>query len=304
MNIKQPFSEEQLGLPNIELIESSEQAFGDAFLRASQILYRHFEQLKSSIGVNKDFQREPFNLAILGLFSKMSRHYYSYVLLEIHQDWIGSQFLIEHLSEAAITLTYLLEEVDKSIFSKYIPASVQQARYLLLDIEEQLQKFPNHPDLMILKDKLETFIAEQQEYTGDRSLTTVLETHLWGPQEADAIANRGAIVGLNFLTNPARRISLKVKPASWLDLQLSYLNFFAKGSRPKLQSGINFTYLRDASHLCLHATQAFLEEVLTYQDINFFDIEVEQQILNMLYEWFHKAHKVYQLHCAKIQNRD
>lgn len=304
MNTKQPFSEEQLGLPNTELIESSEQAFSDAFLRATQILYRHFEQLKSSIGVNKEFTREPFNLAILGLFSKMSRHYYSYVLLEIHQDWIGSQFLIEHLCEAAITLTYLLEEVDKSTFSKYIPASVQQARYLLLDIEEQLQKLPNHPDLIILRDKLETFIAEQQEHTGDPSLTTVLETHLWGSQEADTIAKRGTVVGLNFLTNPARRIALKVKPASWLDLQLSYLNFFAKSSRPKVQSSINFTYLRDSSHLCLHATQAFLEEVLSHQGVNVPDIEGEQQILNVLYEWFHKAHKVYQLHCTRIQNRD
>lgn len=304
MNKKQPFSEEQLGLPNIELIESSEQAFSDAFLKATQILYRHFEQLKSSIGLDKEFTREPFNLAILGLFSKMSRHYYSYVLLEIHQDWIGSQFLIEHLSEAAITLTYLLEEVDQSIFSKYIPASVQQARYLLLDTEEQLQKFPNHPDLMTLKDKLETLIAEQQEDTGDRSLTTILETHLWGPQEADTIAKRGTVVGLNFLSNPARRIALKVKPASWLDLQLSYLNFFAKSSRSKVQSGINFTYLRDASHLCLHATQAFLDEVLSYQGINIPDVESEQQLLNVLYEWFHKAHKAYQMHCARIQNRD
>jgi hypothetical protein len=304
MNTKQPFSEEQLGLPNIELIESSEQAFSDAFLRAIQILYRHFEQLKSSIGVNKDFTREPFNLAILGLFSKMSRHYYSYVLLEIHQDWIGSQFLIEHLSEAAITLTYLLEEVDKSIFYKYIPASIQQARYLLLDIEEQLQKFPNHLDLMILRDKLETFIAEQQEHIGDRSFTTVLETHLWGTQEADTIAKHGTVVGLNFLTNPARRIALKIKPASWLDLQLSYLNFFTKSSRSKVQSSINFTYLRDASHLCLHATQAFLEEVLSRQGVNFPDIEDEQQILNLLYEWFYKAHKVYQLHCARIQDRE
>ena len=309
MSTKQPFSTKQLDLPNIELIESSEQAFADAFLRATQILYEHFEQLKSSIGVNKDFTREPFNLAILGLFSKMCRHYYSYVLLEIHQDLRGSQFLLEHLCEAAITLTYLLEEVEKSLFDEYISASVHQAQYLLIDVEEQLQKFPNHPDLLVLRDKLEAFIAEQQEHTTDRLLTTgseaylweptgVLEAYLWGSQEADTTAQRGSVMGLNFLINPARQIALKIKSASWLDLQLNHLSFFTKGSRSKTQSGINFTYLRDASHLCLHATQALLEEIVIHQNVRVPDIEGEQQLLTLLYEWFHNAHKVYQLRCC------
>lgn len=296
MNTNLPLIPEQLGLPNIDLIESSEQAFGDAFLRTAQILYQYLEQIQLAIGVAKDFTREPFNLAILGLFSKMRRHYYSYVFLEIHHDQIGSQFLIEQLCEAAITLTYLLEEVDEFLFSEYISASVYQARYLLIDIEEQLQKFPNHPDLLILREQVETFITKQQEHAAERPLTAYSQADLWGSQTADTTAKRAAVVGLNFLTNPARQIALKVMPASWLELQRSYLNSFANSFLTPAKPGINFTELRDAAHLCLHATQSFLEEVVNHQDVNFPDIDCQQQILNVLYEWFHNAHHIYQLH--------
>jgi hypothetical protein len=305
MTTKLPLSQVQLCLPNIYLIESSEQAFGDAFLRAAQILDGHLKQIKSAIGVIQDFKRDAFNLAILGLFSKMCSHYSSYFLLEIHHDRIGSQFLIEHLSEAAITLTYLLEEVDNSLFSEYIFASVHQAHYLLIDVEEQLQKFPNHPDLLSLKDKLETFIAKEHKHAAERPLTAYSEAYLWGPQEANTTAKRGAVIGLNFLTNPARQIALSIMPASWLELKLSYLNSFATRAGTKAKPGINFTCLRDASHLCLHATQSFLEEVVNHQQVNLPDIESKQQILNLLYEWFHNAHKVYQQRCsATIQEKD
>ena len=298
MNTYRPFSQGQLSLPNIDLIESSEQVFADAFLKAAQILYRHLEHIKSATRGLKDFTREPFNLAILGLFSKMCGHYYSYVILEIHQDRIGSQFLIENLCEAAITLTYLLEEVDDSLFSEYIFASVHQACYLLLDVEEQLQKFPNHTDLSLLRDKLETFITKQKEHTADS------EVCLWGPQEADTTAKRGAVIGLDFLINPARQIALKVMPASWLDLQLNYLNTFDNRSDTKAQPGVNFTCLRDVAHLCLHATQTFLEEVINYQDVNAADLARHKQDLNVLYEWFYNAHDVYQMNCFNnLRNR-
>lgn len=135
------FNQGQLGLPNIGSIERSEQAFADAFLSAAKILCKHLTQITSAIEVIEDFTSEPFNLAILGLFSKMRCNYYSYVLLEIHHDQLGSQFLIEHLCEAAITLTYLVEEADRSIFSEYISASECQAHSLLNDVKEQLQNF-------------------------------------------------------------------------------------------------------------------------------------------------------------------
>lgn len=223
----------------------------------------------------------------------MCRHYYSYVCLEIHQDQIGSQLLIEHLGEAAITLTYLLEEVDHSLFSEYIAASVHQASYLLIDVEEQLQKFPHHPDLLRLREQLETLITKQQEHADLGPLTADSPPYLWGPQEADTTAKRAAVIGLNFLTNPARPLALRVMPASWLELQLSYLNSFTL-SRATSKPGINFTCLRDAAHLCLHATRTFLEEVAKHQDVNSRDIKRQQQLLNLLYEWFYNAHHVYQ----------
>lgn len=305
MKTKLPLSQVQLCLPNIYLIESSEQAFGNAFLRAAQILNEYLEQIKSAVGVIKDFQREPFNLAILGLFSKMYSHYYSCFLLEIHHDRIGSQFLIEHLCEAAITLTYLLEEVDNSLFYEYIFSSVHQARHLLIEVEEQLQEFPNHPDLLILKEQLETFIAKEHKHAAERPLTAYSEAYLWGPQEANTTAKRSAVIGLNFPLDPARQIALRIMPASWLELKLNYLNSFAKRAGNKAKPGVNFTWLRDASHLCLHATRIFLEEIVNHQKVNLPDIENKQQLLSLLYEWFHNAHNVYQQHgFATIQEKD
>jgi len=122
-----------------------------------------------------------------------------------------------------------------------------------------------------------------------------------GTSGSDTTAKRGAVMGLNFLTNPARQLALRVMPASWLDLQLSYLNSFDKSSRTQAQTSINFTNLRDAAHLCLHATQTFIEEVVNHQDVKAADIEHQQQLLNVLYEWFHNAHNVYQLHSSATQ---
>jgi len=65
------------------------------------------------MGSIKEFTRDPFNMAILGLFSKMNSHYH-YVFLEIHHDWIGSRFLIENLR--GCYYTHLFGRVDKSLF--------------------------------------------------------------------------------------------------------------------------------------------------------------------------------------------
>jgi len=293
MSKNQPFSRKQVGLPDIDLIEGSEQAFSDAFLRAAQTMHHQLESLKSLVVADKDFTNEPFNCVVLGLFSKMCKHYYSYVLLAIHGDWVGSQLLIEHLTEAAITLTYLLEEGDEQFFSEYTAASVYQARYLVSEVEEQLQQFDKHADLLLLREQLKTAILKQEQ-TVEQSLTSPSKAYLWGPQAADTTVKRGSIMGLNFLFNPARSLALKVIPASWLDIQLNYLMSFAK-SRTKEQP-TDFTCLRDAAHLCLHATQALLEEVADYQGVNSSEIKYQQQILNTLYEWFHDAHRAYQLH--------
>lgn len=286
--------QEQLELPDIDLIEGSAQAFGNAFLRATQIACGNFEQIKLILGTANDFTQELVNLAALSLFAKMCRQYYSYVLLEIHRDRQSSQLLIEHVCEAAITLTYMLEEADQSLFSDYVAVAIAQASYLLIDIEAQLQQFPQHLDLLNLRQKLQDFINQQQNCANhDSSVVADPAIRFWGPPEANTTTKRGAIIGLDFLDNPARKIALKVEPASWLDIQLNYLN--SSITPPNLKHpGIDFRQLRDTSHLCLHATQALLEEVLCYPSVNSSEIEPHQQSLNLLYEWFHQAYYVYQ----------
>jgi len=74
----------------------------------------------------------------------MSNH--TVCLLEINHDWTGSKFLIENLCEAAITLIYLLEEVDRALFSEYISFITPSS--LFVDWRwRELQKFPNHPTI-------------------------------------------------------------------------------------------------------------------------------------------------------------
>lgn len=297
MSVQLTLNQAQLSLPNIDFIESSEQAFGNAFLETANILQQQLEQIKADAGVSKDFTRKPFNLAILGLFSKMCRHYYSYVLLEIHHDRIGSQLLIEQLCDAAITLTYLLEEGSQSLFSEYISASVHQARSLLIEVTEQLQQSPRHRDLLILKAQLETFISKHQQHAAEHRPSNDTAAYLWGPQAADTTAKRATAIGLNFLINPARHIALRVMPASWQEPQLLDWHSLTYSSRTLAPSRISFTDLRDASYLCLHATQTFLEEVINYQDVQTAEIELHQQLLNVLYEWFYNAHNVCQQRC-------
>ena len=301
MSTSLPSNQSQLELPNIYSIENSEQAFSDAFLKAAQILVQHLKQILADIGSIADFTKEPFTLDMLSLFSKMSCHYYSYVLLEIHRDRLGSQFLIEYLRETAITLAYLLEEGDKYLYSDYVDASVRQARYLLVAVEEQLGRYPDHSDLLSLKAQMETVISNQKEHVIQSPLTADdAKAGRWGPEDINTTAKRGTVVKLDFLANPARQIALRVMPASWLELQLGGFSS-VNGSWSQARPGINFTDLRNAAHLCLHVAQILLVEVVNYQDINLPDMESQQKSLNALYEWFHNAHKYQQQCTAAIQ---
>lgn len=293
-----PLSQEQIDLPTVDLIEKTELAFGDAFFRAAQVLHQHMQTVQSSIELVKDFTQEPFNLAILGLFYKMSRCYYSYVLLEVHHDRNGSQLLLEHLCESAITLIYLLEKGDRPLFRSYISASVSQAYLILDELEAQLQQVPNHPELLILRKQLKAFIATNQpQLTSELPLADTSATSLWGLEEANTTIKRGIILGLNFLANPARQVALRVTPGSWLDLQLNYLNSFTEISPTKERSHPNLLYLRDAAHLCMLATQALLEEVDGDGESELLETKRYQQLLNTLYEWFHSAYSAYRNSC-------
>ncbi|PPS41162.1 hypothetical protein [Chroococcidiopsis sp. TS-821] len=295
MNTKLPSNQVQFYLPNLDSLESSEQAFADAFLRTAQTLHQYLEQIKSTVKAIPEFTDEPFNSAILGLYTKMCSHYYSYVLLEIYQqDRVGINFLVEQLCDAAIALMYLLEEADPALFYEYISTSIEQGCSLLVSVDEELKEFPKHFELLKLKEKLEVFIATHKEYPTRHSSSAKPKTR-WGSPNADTTYKRAKILGFNSVCNPARQFSLKVVPASWLDLQLNYLHSSElQLSSPEALS-INFTRLRDTAHLCLHATQAFLAEIASSYNLSGAGLALHQSRLTALYEWFHDAHKMYQL---------
>jgi len=103
--------------------------------------------------------------------------------------------------------------------------------------------------------------------------------------------------GLNFLTNPARQLALRVMPASWLDLQLSYLNSLTKALVLKLKL---VSILRTCVMLPICACT---QPKLSLRKLSIIRCQgcwhrTPATALNVLYEWFHNAHNVYQLHSS------
>lgn len=287
----------EIYLPEITLVEKSRQACVENFLKVGHILSQYLEQIESAASTSVTLVEEPLSLAALGLFSKLRCHYYSFVLLEIHHpDQLGSQFLVDQLYETAITLTYLLEEADENLFLDYLYVSVCQARHLLTTVEAQIQALPNHRGLVQLRDQLKALIAQQQFQVVPRS-AVYPEAFSWGTPDADTTLKRGTLLGLNFLSDPTRKTSLRVEPASWLDLQLNYLNTPTGNGRTITQPVPDFKCLRNTAHLCLHATQAFLEEIVSEtQEPRELDIESLNSNLSKLFEWFHHAYNASQRH--------
>lgn len=299
-----------LQLPDISAIASSKQAFCECFLRAGYILSRHLERIEYLVSSDASFKSVPRNSVVLGLFSKLRQHYYSSVLLEIHQDYLGNQFLVEQLCETIITLTYLLEEADEQIFQEYITASVCQTHQLVAAIETQLRQFPEDPDLLALKRKLNFCITQQQTLSiSEFSNSNRSSTGDWGPEAANTTAKRGRNLGLYALINIARTLTLTVKAASWLDLQLNYLYPNARSS-PELVSPdsappppenfshhefqINTLGLRNTAHLCLHAARSFIETVaLNHQLLSKTEENNLYTGFDQLFQWFYNAHNAY-----------
>jgi hypothetical protein len=285
-------SEEKIVLPLINLLDKTESAFSHAFLQSAHTLYSYLQEIQSSIASVSDASTEPYTIAILGLFAKMMRSYYSYVLLEINRDRVGSQFLIEHLCEAATTIVYLLETANREIFADYVSASFERARFLLQNIETQLQHTPNNLELLVLRNQLKTFVTEQKMSATERQFAN-LATDAWGIETANTTAKRAALMGLDFLSNPARQIAQQIVPASWLDIQMNYSNITPSSLQKSDSPQIDFQQLRDASHLCLHATKVFLEEVVKFSTGKKSEIQRRQQDLNRFFEWFYQAYQAY-----------
>jgi hypothetical protein len=286
--------DQKVVLPLIDLLDKTELAFSHAFLQAAHTLHSYLQEIQSvALVIGSD--TEPYTVAIISLFAKLIRSYYSYVLLEIHRDRIGSQFLIEELCATAVTLTYLLETADREIFADYVAASVRQARTLLQEVETQLLQVPNKLELLVLRDRLEAFIAEQKQPkqpTSQHQLAN-LAADIWGMETANTTAKRAALLGLDFLNNPARQIAQKIAPASWLDVKLNHGNYATNGLQISNSQKIDFQQLRDASHLCLHATRTLLLEVAQSLDADRAEIQQRQQDLNRFFEWFYQAYQAY-----------
>ena len=170
-------------------------------------------------------------------------------------------------------------------------ASILQAHSLILEVKMQLQQPPTHKDTLKLYAQLQRFLADHKSLA---YLPAVDElTYSWGSSSANTTEKRASLLGLQALSNPARQLMLKVTPASWLELQLSQsLNAKSREISPT-QTRTDFTSLRDASHLCLHATHSLLE-VFVNQYINPHECRLQQQHMNALYSWFYTAHQAYQ----------
>lgn len=282
--------DKRITLPLVHLLDKTEPAFSHAFLHAARTLHSYLQEIQSAIALVVSSESEPYTIAVVGLFSKLIRTYNSYVLLEIHYDDAGSQFLVEELWDTAVTLTYLLETAERETFTDYIAASVYQARLLLQEVETQLVHLPQNLDLLVLRDRLKAFISEQKQPATDRTLTS-LAADTWGMETANTTAKRARLLGLNFLSNPAQRIAQKITPASLLDVHLNYINSAARDLPASDSQKIDFRQLRDASHLCLHATKALLEEFVQTSDAG--QVKIQQQELNEFFEWFYQAYQAY-----------
>ncbi|OWY64497.1 hypothetical protein B7486_47010 [cyanobacterium TDX16] len=279
-------------LPLIHTLDKTELTFSHAFFQTAQTLYSYLQDIQLLSTSVFNLSTEPYNIAIVSLFSKMIQSYYSYVLLEIHRERVGSQVLIEHLSSAAITLVYLLENSESQIFDEYVSGSIGQAYILLQKIETQLQPVSNNLELALLCEWLKTFVSKSELLVTNCQLPN-LTADLCKLETFDMTNQRAASMGLDFLSNPARQMVHKITPSSWLDVRLNYFN--AIRSRQSELKKIDFQQLRDASHLCLHATKVFLEEVNCLAN-NKAEIQRKQQSLSRFFEWFYQAHQVYSCH--------
>ena len=79
-----------------------------------------------------------------------------------------------------------------------------------------------------------------------------------------------------------------------LDLKLNYLNTAIDNGQAIAKPTPDFKRLRDTSHLCLHATQAFLEETVGEEETKDLDLKSLSSNLSRVFEWFHHAYNASQ----------
>jgi hypothetical protein len=242
-------------------------------LEAAHILHQFFGQLKLLLIGERDCMNELLYKIAVGLFVKLQRHYYSYVLLETEHDFLGGQFLLEQIYKSATTLFYVLEEADEAGLESYANQASCQADQLLKKIEQQLQSFPEHNGLSALQEKLKTIRAQQN-------------TSISGALREPSLM----VKGLDFLEDPTRSIVLGLMPATWLDIQL---NDDLENTQATPQASTNFTLLRDVGHLCLHASQSLLEEAVRCNVLLAPKVQSLNDQFTETFVWLHEAHNAY-----------
>ncbi|BAC88392.1 hypothetical protein [Gloeobacter violaceus] len=255
---------DRLNLPELRKLERTEAGLAKAFLKSARILHRQLERVEAA--VQRDKEPDTLSVTVAALFARMVRHYYSHTALEVYRDTVASRFVLDQLYRVGVTMLYLIEKPHG--FETYVAESQPYLRRLVDIVEEQLVAFPEHGELVSIRQTLRSMLNRQG-----------------GPvplKSADNLDERARWQGLQFLSDPARKIRLLAPPGSWLDLQLE------NSRAAQVRGRVNFTHLRDAAHLCLHVTQALLEAD---------DLEVaglNQRTLNTLFEWFYEAHALYE----------
>jgi hypothetical protein len=277
-------------LPDINLIEETEEAYAVAFLNAAAFLSNYLQRIETIAQASDCFADQLWRFVILELFAKLRRHYFSHALLTITHDLLGSRFLVEQIHETAITLIYLLEAADDQTFSSYIAAAIAQSQFILPSIEQQLQESPEHPDLLALRTRLQAFVAQYAAIGNPASPVLSPPNQAWGDTSTHSTSTHAQVLGLTALIDPSRPLMLGIVPGSFLDLQLHHQTLVATNGRSGIDSLTDFRCLRDTAHLCLHAGRSLLETIMNEQTVESLALQRVMKDLNGLFEWFHAAY--------------
>lgn len=253
-----------LALPQLQTVAPTRRNFRRAFLKSAQILEKQLERIAVALAADQAFGVEPLGLFAIRSFTRLQRHYYSHALLEMSGDTQGSRYLLEQLFEIGVTLIHLIEAEDDSVVADYLTDGIPEARLLLSAVEDELQRAAEHPGLRQFHRQLTDFLVR---FPGDQPSGR--------PQPGPSLVAMATQSGLGFLYDPARRLRLKVPPASWLAVQIE-----------EPPSAAHFRHLRDAAHLSLHVARALLDYAI---ETGTFESDLWHEDMGVLFEWFHEA---------------
>ncbi|NJL83826.1 MAG: hypothetical protein HC890_14450 [Chloroflexaceae bacterium] len=281
-------------LPSLRLGDMTQRSLKEAFKRSGEMLYEHLEQIERPLLANEAFQSEFLHAATLTLFSKMRSNYRALLWLILYtRDPLSNFFVLEQLSNAAITLTYLAEEADEIVLQSYITTSIVQAQGLLQRVTEYLSLFPGNLELLTLEEQLRRFLLKAGERLTQSSGLVNGNLKLYSETESTAtLIQRAEQLGLRRLVSPARRAILSIEPGSWLAAEIHAL--YRLPGEEDYQSA--FRELRDVSHTCLHAARAFLEAVVDHyqqsQMTQLVNVQLAIADFNLFFNWFFEAYNI------------